>query len=113
MEGLEPGAEQAEHLRIGARGLGDGERAGGADAKAGQIGFVHEGERLAGAKIIEDDHGPVDGLGIARSAAWDCYPAFDEEMRAGAHAGEAVAPHRAGMDIGVSSDAPGRALAMS
>jgi hypothetical protein len=97
---LVTGAEQAERLCIRARGLPDCQCAGGADAEARQMGLVHEGERLAGIEIIEDDHGPIGGFGMGAFLALGIV-VCRREVRACAHAGDLIGFDRAGMDVGV------------
>ncbi len=95
---LHAGAEQAEHARVLARRERHRQRRGGADPQPGEIGLVHEGERLAGAQVVEDDDGVVDVVDDVDLAA---VPRLHRrEGRAGAHAGDTRALDRAGLDVG-------------
>ena len=98
--GLLAGAEQAERRGVLARDRIDRGAGGGADAHAGELELVHQRQRLGGLDAVEDDDAPVERLRVLVQPAVDLGARRLDDLRAGAHAGDAVGGDRADMDIG-------------
>ena len=98
--GLLAGAEQAERCGVLARDRIDRGAGGGADAHARELDLVHQRQRFGGLDAVEDDDPPVESLRVLVQPAVDRGARRLDDLRAGAHAGDAGGGDRADMDVG-------------